>query len=440
MERKLSEKATKMRQRFTFTRGSQRRHRASTMNSSGATSTPNSRPRSSTTPVSSNSTEIAWHNTDPSRHYDFTDEPGYFRPVSPFISRQEIEEDLEDEITHACTMLAHDVEQELSILQAFDTELRPNTGSGSMVQALSETHLNSLDQMSLVLPHGATENEFTACKPMHDSGVAFSGQSSGRCGQPGRNSLSGTGASAGAGRFYGRRTPPEEHCKRGRQRGRSVATDVTSLRSRSRSRASSIDMFPYSPPQPNALWSHEIAKDIPLSDELFSEPESSLGVEGMTWLRASDDIKRLYDASSPSQSAEHVGFTPAPLSGPGPRRFYSTRQLPSKKRFGPRELSYKVRGSRGSSLHGGLSVRSLSFDEERDFSFDNDSRDVHSAQAYNAQNFYSLVVTPDANAQPRHKRKRASQLFKRLAGLGKRRKDQESFRNRRMDRPMVAAA
>lgn len=440
MERKLSEKATKMRQRFTFTRGSQERHRASTMNSSGATSTPNSRPRSSTTPVSSNPTEIAWHNTDPSRYYDFIDEPGYFRPASPFISRQDIEEDLEDEITHACTMLTHDIEQALPILPAFDTELRPNTGSGSMVQASSETHPKSLDQMTLVSPHRATANEFTACKPMHDSGVAFSGQSSGRCGQPGRNSLSDTGASAGAGRFYGRRSPPEEHCERGRQRGQSFATDVSSVRSRSRSRASSIDMFPYSPPQPNALWSHEIAKDIPLSDKVFSEPESFLGVEGMTWLRASDDIQRLYDTSSPSQSAELVGFSPVPLTGPGPRRFYSARQLPSEKTFGPRELSYELRGSRGSSLHGGLSVRSLSFDEERDFSFDNDSRDIHSTQAYNAQHFYSLVVTPDANAQPRHKRKRASQLFKRLAGLGIRRKDQESFQNRRIDRPMVAAA
>ena len=214
MERKLSEKATKMRQRFTFSRGSQGRHRASTMTSPGVTSTPSSRPRSSTTPVSSNSTEIAWHNIDPSRHYHFTDEPGYFCPSSPIISRQDVEEDLEDEITHACTMLVHDIDQELPILPSLHTALRPSSGSDSMAQASSEAHFKFQDQVTNTSPQMTTAKEFAACKPMHDSGVAFSAQSS-RRDQPGRDSMSGTGASAGAGRFYGRRSPPEEQCERG---------------------------------------------------------------------------------------------------------------------------------------------------------------------------------------------------------------------------------
>ncbi|OQD74440.1 hypothetical protein PENDEC_c011G00868 [Penicillium decumbens] len=418
MERKLSEKANKMRQRFTFSRGSQGRRRASSMNSSRATSTPNSRPRSSTTPVSSNPPEIAWHNTGPSRYYDFIDEPGYFRPVSPLISRQEIEEDLEDEIIHACTMLVHDIEQKQPTLP-FDAGVRSNTGRCSIVQASSETHSEFQDQIAHVSPHRAAANEFTACKPMHDSGVAFSAQSSERCGQFGRNSLSGTGASTGAGRFYGRRSSPEEQLERGRQRGQSFATDVTSLRSRSRSRTSSIDMFPYSPPQSNALWSHAITTDIPPFGNLFIETESFLGAEGMTWLRANDDMQRFGDTTSPSQVDEQV--VPPPATAP--LRFYSTRELSSEKTLGP-------------SLHGGLSVRSLSFDDERDFPLDNNLHDIYSTQAYNAQTFYSLVVSPDANAQPRHKRKRASELFKRLAGLGMRRKGHDNIESRRH---MVAA-
>ena len=167
-------------------------------------------------------------------------------------------------------------------------------------------------------------------------------------------------------------------------------------------------MFPYSPPQSTALWSHNIKRNIAPSANLFSEPESLLlGAEGMTWLRASDDMHYLGDTNSPSQSGEFVGLTSLPLSGPGPRRFYSTRQLPSEKVLGPRELSYELRG--------GLSVRSLSFDS--------DIHNPYSTQAYNAQPLYSLVITPDANGPSRLKRKKASQLFKKLAGLGMRRKE-----------------
>lgn len=400
-----------MRQRFIFSRGSQGRHRASTMTASDVTSTPSSRPRSSTTPVSSNSMEMAWHNIDPSRHYQFTDEPGYFCPSSPIISRQDIEEDLEDEITHACTMLVHDIDQDLPILPSLNTALRPSSGSGSMAQASYETQSKFQEQVTHTSPQMTTAKEFAACKPMHDSGVAFSPQSSRR----GQDSMSGTGAAARAGRFYGRRSPPEEQCERGHRRGRSDATDATSPRSRSRSRTSSFDMFPYSPPQSTNLWSDNIQRDMAPSANLISEPESLLGVEGMTWLRASDDIHCLNDTNSPSQSGEYVGLTSLPLSGPGPRRFYSTRQLPSEKPLGPRELSYELRGSRGSSAHGGLSVRSLSFD--------NNLHNLHSTQAYNAQPLYSLVITPDANGPSRPRRKKASQLFKKLAGLGMRRKE-----------------
>ncbi|KAJ6107361.1 hypothetical protein N7523_008684 [Penicillium sp. IBT 18751x] len=414
MERALSQKATKIRQRFTFSRGSQGRHRAATMTSTDAPSTPGSRPRSSTTPGSSNSMEIAWHNIDPSRHYQFTDEPGYFCPSSPIISRQEIEEDIEDEITHACTMLVHDINQELPILPSLDTALGPDSGSARMVRASSETHPEFQDQVTDVSPQMTAAKEFAACKPVHDSGVAFSAQSS-RWGQPGQDSISGTGASARTGRFYGRCNPPEEQNERSRQRGRSFATEANSLRSRSRSRASSFDMFPYSPPQPTAPWSHNIKRDLAPSADLVSEPESLLGAEGKAWLHASDDMHRLGDNTSTPHGDEHSGFN----SGPGPRRFYSTRQLSSEKALGPHESSYE--------LHGSLSVRSLSFDR--------DLHNPHSTHTYNTQPLYSLVITPGANEPPRHKRKKASELFKKLAGLGMRRKeDPIDYRS-----PMVAA-
>ncbi|KAJ5665056.1 uncharacterized protein N7477_007504 [Penicillium maclennaniae] len=350
--------------------------------------------------------EIAWHNIDPSRHYQFTDEPGYFCPSSPIISRQEIEEGIEDEITHACTMLVHDINQELPILPSLDTAPGPGSGSASMARASSEIHPEIQDEVTDVSPQMTAAKEFAACKPVHDSGVAFSAQSS-RWGQPGQDSISGTGASARAGRFYGRCNPPQEQNETGRQRGRSVATEAKSLRSRSRSRASSFDMFPYSPPQSSAPWSHNIKRDLAPSADLFPEPESLLGAEGMAWLHASDDMHRLGDKISSSHGDEHVGLTSLLHSGPGPRRFYSTRQLPSEKAFGPHESSYE--------LHGNLSVRSLSFDR--------DLHNPHSTQTYNTQPLYSFVLAPGANEPPRHKRKRASELFKKLAGLGMRRKD-----------------
>jgi hypothetical protein len=182
-------------------------------------------------------------------------------------------------------------------------------------------------------------------------------------------------------------------------------------------------MFPYSPPQSTALWLQDIKKNIAPSSNLFVEPEA-LGVEGMAWLRASDTTHH-HDTASPSQSGEQFGLKPLPLSGPGSCRFYSTRQLPSEKTLGPRELSYEIRGSH--------SAHSLSFDDERDFPFSSDLHHTHSTQAYDGQNFYSLVIT-DANEPPR-KRKKASQLFKRLAGLGMRRKEHDPVDTRR---PLVS--
>lgn len=461
MERKLSEKATRLRQRFTFSRNAQGRHRASTMTSSAALKAPNNRPRSSTTPVSSNYREIEWDSTDPSHFYRFTDEPGYFRPASPLLNRQTIEEDLEDEVKHACAMLVHSIERGLPTWPSFDTERRPNTGNDSWAKASTsepETQSQSKfqDQSSHTSPLAMTiGNGIPVCKGTHDSGVAFSAQSSGQFGPAGRNSLSGMATSAGNGRFYGRRvstSPPEKECyPRGRSRGQSFATDATSLRSRSgsRSRSSSPVLFPYSPPQADALWTHDHNNDFGSPAHVCPEQDSILGAEGMTWLRASFDVHGLCEPESPTSPShqEHFDLTtvPVPALNLAPRRFYSTRQLPSEKTCRSRERARELRSSRESSIDGGLSVRSLSFDEEkRDGSFpvwaERDLHDSYESDPIHSRAFYSVVISAD-NIPPgqRQRRNRASQLLRKLTGLGMRRREGEMGERRRIDRAVAVA-
>src|SRR5881398_2290226 len=106
MERKLSAKATKMRRRLTFTRSSSTRYRSCTVVPSAEVSPCSSRPRSATNPESPTYGEnTMWDSIDASRCYNFTDEPGFFRPASPFIERQHIDEDLVLDIKHACALL-----------------------------------------------------------------------------------------------------------------------------------------------------------------------------------------------------------------------------------------------------------------------------------------------------------------------------------------------
>lgn len=455
MERKLSEKATKVRQRFLFSRSGQGRHRASTMNASaGATSTPNSRPRSATTPVSSNSTDTRWDNPGPSRYYDFTDEPGYFRPASPLLSRQEIEEDLEDDMKHACAMLIHSIERGLPMWPSSYTDIRPNTGTGSAAKAsVTETAFQFLGQ-SYHVSSGSLGNETSASSEMYDSGVAFSNHSSAKMGKTGQSSFTGTGASAGTGRFYGRRlstSPPgKETFDRGRARGQSFATDATSIISRSRS--SSPILFPYSPPQPDARWIHEEDEEEehginnPTSPDGVLERNAILGAEGITWLRASLDVHRACDHESittknkprTAQPKDQVNLSTVSVTGPQPRRFYSTRRLPSEKIFQPQEWAYEVASSRGSSLCDGTPARGLSFDEKRDI-------DIHDWANRNLHDHYSSKGLEKAGAmysvampgpQPGHRRKRASELLRKL--VGRRRKEGVGV-ERRFERAVVTA-
>ncbi|KAJ5182677.1 hypothetical protein N7492_000293 [Penicillium capsulatum] len=427
MERKLSLKAMRMRQRFTFSRN-QPRDRAATIPS--IPSTPTSRPRSSTAPVSSEAeAEMAWDTSDASRQYHFTDEPGYFRPASPLLNRQDIDEDLEDDMKHACSLLIQSIDRGLPMWPSFDTGListRPR--NSSLVQA-SRPGTNS----------SAVENHIPAQKDKPGCGVAFPFQSPLEA-RTGQNNFSGAAASAG-GRFYGALTSPpplDDGMGRGRSRGQSFATNVSTPRSRSRSRSSSPSLFAYSPPQLGTEWTQ--ISDPP--DHLLSNEDAFLGAEGMTWLRASLDIHRLGAEDFAADLPDHkpsVDPTPAALSSPAPRRFYSTRQPRSKKTSSSREwTTYDGNHSPTMDLYGSRSFHSLSLATEkqsRDFSFlvsaDHEVHDSDSADDLeNHETIYSVVTPTDD--QPRHKRKRASHLLKRLAGFGIRRKETETVESRRI--------
>lgn len=434
MERKLSQKATRIRDRFTFSLSNHARHRASTMNASGATSISNTRPRSSTTPTSSNPSENACNNPQPSRYYDFTDEPGFFLPPSPFIDRQEIDEDLEDEMKHACALLVHSIERGLPIWPSFQANVPPNTGFGCVDKpSVPGVQSQCQYQGSLVLPRdeGCDVNGDAAAEEMYDSGVAFSHDSSVKSSRSGRGSrTSSGGACAGNGRFYGNRSlasPRKEAIDRRRAKGQSFATDLLSVRShsRSRSRSSSLALFPYSPPQvqTDTLFTTD---NLTSSDNL--DHNTSLGTEGLTWLRASlceDNLDSLAPTkTSPPKPQPSISIA---LPDPQPRRFYSTRRLPSEQIFQPQKWAHGISSSRSTSLLDGTSTRSLSlsFDEEkRNISIHDwalrgshgELRDNDDGRTYQIGSMDTAVST----TQPRYRRVRASRLLRRLVGIRRR--------------------
>ncbi|KAJ5099838.1 hypothetical protein N7532_006839 [Penicillium argentinense] len=429
-----------MRQRFTFGR-----NRASTLNSSTTSiSNSGSRPRSATTPVSLKA-KPTWDMD--SRCYNFTDEPGYFRPVSPLLERQEVEEDLEDELVHACSLLVQSIDRGLPIWPSFlpDSQSRQAGGTAPSPQAYTNP------QGRHPSPARVLDTGIPVQKGNPDSGVAFSNPSPRFYGRTGSNSLSTANSCAGNGRFYGKRLStslPEDEEVRGRSRGRSSATDSTSPCSRSprsrstscsRSRSPSLVLFPYSPPQADAPWTHEDAYEMSTKPTIqpFTERDSPLGPEGMTWLRASLDIQPRVDHDTPiNPSTNKKANQPAPAA---PRRFYSMRQPSKKKLNTPDWTAYEVTSSRNSSIRGSFSVHSFS-------SFDEDEGE----KSYH--NFYQLCADParettsnavprthDLYTPPRHKRKRASHLLKKLTGLGMRRRE-PSMEGRRVHTAVAALA
>ncbi|KAJ5689068.1 hypothetical protein N7462_003460 [Penicillium macrosclerotiorum] len=342
MERKLSQKAQKMRQRFSF-RG---RTRAATLTApSTSTTTLNHRPRSATTSVS----QPDWDSVDTLRCYQFIDEPGYFRPVSPILDRQTLEEDMEDDLKHACSLLVQSIDRGLPVWpSAQPSHPDPHPFSLYRYQGASLSP-RALDLATPATPPSPLTHPNAASVP-------------------------------GA-RFYGTRlsTSPleeDENEPRGRSRSRSVSSIGTTPRSRS----FSPEMFPYSPPLAHAPWA---SADILFADQ---DPEDHpLGPKAQDWLSATMDVD-----------------TPIkPVVSVAPRRFYSTRQ---------RHKRVSRAHSRTPSLYG--SRASVSSDEA-----DRPDFDVR-LWSGPERAFYSVA----GPGEPRKRKRRASHLWRKLAGLGGRRR------------------
>lgn len=277
----------------------------------------------------------------------------------------------------------------------------------------------------------AVDNQIETQIPLHkihDSGVVFQHSA----------------ASASTGRFYGtRRSTSMRHKEhdhvdtqrgRSRSRGQSFGTDATpASRSRSRSRSLSPDMFPYSPPQVDLLWPH--VKDISFdsSDSLFPETETdtetaketeiatqTLGVEGMTWLRASLDIHRIDTVKTPSSIDIDVTAMPAAA----PRRFYSTRQPREKERYAIADARLSESRSRTPSVDDDASVRSFPSPETEDGAQSGGFYHLHRSilsggleHEQDSRDRDPAYTIASGGAQKR--RRKASHLLRKLTGLGR---------------------
>lgn len=424
MERKLSQKAVKLCRRFTFTRPTQSRNKASLR--SQASNSSNSRPRA-TSPVSASTSDTTYNDTR--RCYDFTDEPGYFRPASPLIHRQEIEEDLEADMKYACMLLSHSIER-----------------GGPQTDPFSKSEEERLDQECLSPEKPGVEAETVSHKGKHDSGVGLSVnfQSSGKAY---RNNLSVTTSMSNSTRFYSQRqssssSQPQQResiMDRGRSREQSHDFDLSSRRSRS----SSPMLFPYSSPQLHFQWQPrqtflgrlESAKDVECPKEESDLPvedmvDAVLGAEGLTWLRASQEDENS-DTNTPdtpeSQSSQTSEDRLEMIRGPPPTRFYSVRRhspatalgrchsIMDDNRYEPsRNLSTEAEER---TVNTNIPVHLWG----KPSSFQTDVLKHH--ETIDPVIILDPVIIPHTTTQPRHRRRRAEELLKKLTGLGRRKSD-----------------
>ncbi|OQE39919.1 hypothetical protein PENCOP_c006G08804 [Penicillium coprophilum] len=474
MEHKLSAKATKIRHRLTFARSSSARGLAVTLASPTETNPSSSRPRSATYPESPTHSEPTWAFKDPdhSQGYSFTDEPGYFRPVSPLIDRQEIEEDLEDDIKHACAMLSHSIDRGIPTVLPHRSAgpvwtIAQNQPSVEAAPLSLEQHANLLSAPKPISPE--TENT-----EKHDSGVGMSFNSPSQPGRPYENSVSGKNSSA---RFYNKQSsasPPHSPSAGPYSRSLSPATTVEEDGQRKRAYSSSPVPFQYSPPQLNSVWRSEpMTLDSPISplSETDSQPERAesgletesqtasadrnnnkpktflpaisppLGGVDRTWLRATGDIQRQFEEA-----------TTQPKETKPVIRFYSSynqttddfnpREWPMKN-FWDRDPSIHSEGSLASRLSAGMGTMSrpetadprlgtTSTNEEAlpvrypYHTFAGSSRGMSYSSSClgneikNQGRVYSVDV-PDLPPK-NNRRKKASLLFRKLAGLGMKKK------------------
>ncbi|KGO68819.1 hypothetical protein PITC_077010 [Penicillium italicum] len=338
MERNLSAKATKIRQRLTFTRSNSTQGLESTVVSPIEASPSSYRPRSATNPESPTHDQPTGDSRDPDpiRGYRFTDEPGYFRPASPFIDRQEIDKDLEADIKHACAMLSHNIDRGipagLSYRSAAPISIdRQNPAGQPSVDAAAPSSLKQ-NVIRLSAPKPISLKEESTKR--HDSGLGTSFNSTSQPGRTYGNCVSRTNSST---RFYNKQpsTSPHSRSSGSRSRSHSLATTIEEDNQMERSYSSSPVPFPYSPPQFNSQWpSKPTTLDSPVSSlnesdtntnakkpDNFSPPispqeASSLGGAARPWIHPSRDIQRVTDEEKPTAIQ---ATKPKPVT-----RFYSS--------------------------------------------------------------------------------------------------------------------
>jgi hypothetical protein len=313
----------------------------------------------------------------------------------------------------------------------------------------------------------------------HDSGVGMSFNSPTQPGRPYVNSVSGTVSSA---RFYNKQSslsPPGSPLQdRTRSRSPTLAESIQPEGAREFSFCSSPVPFQYSPPPAHGEWpSDENTLKSPVSplnetDKKlyatesqsilqFSDPtngkaidtsspaispteEPCLGEEGRTWLRASKDIQYLAEEENAKAAKAKATKTSSRFySG----RFYSgnsqtakpfnSRERLAKNFWEDRDLSFYGQFPLVSSLELAMGSRpstatsrlgsSSSNEEELPSTYPYATRGISYSSSclrdeFKHQENVYLTVVP--SCAPQKRRKKASLLLRKLAGLGMRRREE----------------
>ncbi|KAJ5795034.1 hypothetical protein N7457_001633 [Penicillium paradoxum] len=455
MERKLSKKA-KMRERLAFSRSNSARGRPPTLVSLIPAS-PTARLRSASNPESPIHDAPTWDSSNPnsSRGYIFTDEPGYFRPASPFIERQDIEEDLEAHIQHACALLSHSIDRGIPAGLSYQSAMPDWRHAKRPVDRLS-VEASPGDQDLLLVP-GTKLNQSEIETNKHDSGPLTD-----------KHKILQQTSSLTTAKLTPRipLLQPKPRINNSRRR----LLDPLLLPQPS-------NPLPSQPPQPPNRPATQPPKDptsplnspdkrlesvpqpklklssptnpIPTSESSTSTPISppSLGEPGRTWLRASKDIQHLIDDKKTKKPPKHQKHQKPKMASETPR-FYRTcnrttgafdsREWLARNVWEDRPSSACDEASLGSSVAGSRPgtatprLGSVSTNEEelpggypqQAWTGNGPGRGMSYSSSFlgddfkHQENVYSVVVPSET---PR--RKKAARLFRKLTGLGLRLKE-----------------
>ncbi|KAJ5350016.1 hypothetical protein N7541_007743 [Penicillium brevicompactum] len=475
-----------MRNRFTFSRSTSLRTRASTV--SREPESPESRPRSATNPESPTYNLMEHNNSiNPSKGYEFTDEIGYFRPASPLISRQEIHEDVVADVKHACALLSHSIERGIPAGLSYQSTIPnwtvPNlsgkpksrpTGKRKPGSRKAEKP-TSLDHPVPVPPIPKPIEHEPETTKKHDSGVGMNYESpkpnqTGR-GRPHGNSTSGTVSSA---RFYNKQSSttsgsPSEHRARSRSRSPSLTGSIQ-LEPQQLSISSSNIPSQYSP-QNSQSASTDPTLDSPVSplneaDKQLQALETKLKSKSQNTNQnpnqkstpISPSVPNLSSAPRTWPSLANIKNTPTQTSQDAKEnkkaktssRFYSgsnatTSAFDSREWltktfwedrysvYGESTLSLGMSGTASRRGSGTPRMGSVSTTEEANYPYGtwaatrgmSYSSTCLADEFKHQENVYSCVVQPRMSEVPRGRREKASLLLRKLAGLRMGRRERE---------------